>query len=88
MDFIAWNQNKFGSGGWASGDFTCDGIVDAEDFLEWNDNKFRTNAAAPFVGIDHSRKDRGSELAAERVDVTDFVFNSEDFAESKIKRCL
>jgi hypothetical protein len=44
-DFILWNQNKFGSGSFCTGDFNHDGIVDGSDFIVWNTYKF-TSAVA------------------------------------------
>ena len=41
LDFIVWNDHKFGpDAGWASGDFNGDGVIDGIDFTIWNDNKF------------------------------------------------
>ena len=39
QDFLAWNANKFGPGGWAEGDFNLNGFVDGADFLLWHQNQ-------------------------------------------------
>jgi endonuclease/exonuclease/phosphatase family metal-dependent hydrolase len=40
LDFIVWNEFRFGAGGWCQGDFNHDGIVDGTDFIVWNEFKF------------------------------------------------
>ena len=49
LDFVIWNNHKFGSGGWCDGDFNHDGSVDGSDFIVWNDFKFTSaaNVAVP-----------------------------------------
>ncbi len=38
VDFILWNANKFGAGGWQQGDFNGDHFVDENDFGIWFGN--------------------------------------------------
>ena len=53
VDFIAWNNNKFGpSLNWSDADFNGDGFVDGVDFITWNDNKFNVAAVPePVLGV-------------------------------------
>ena len=42
-------SNMFGRGGWADGDFTCDGTVDGQDMILWNSNKNFVAASESFA---------------------------------------
>ena len=78
--FVMFRGMMSGATGWASGDFSCDGVIDGQDFIEWNRYKFTQTGmqnalAGPAVDAqqsdpagDHAKDDQTSSAAASRVE--------------------
>jgi hypothetical protein len=49
LDFLAWNANKFMTGGaWSRVDLNADGVTDGLDFVLWNTFNFQSSGAPAF----------------------------------------